>query len=168
MGATGKVNTSRKRFSEVVKGISQFESENGVNFHYARIGVTGLADGDVDVMGVPILWDNAAGTFKPITGAGTAVPTTTRSTLPNGVEFAVIVGDKIGKGVNEEDVTLATASEVELTVLFRGDAAVVKSGLAFDAGADAATKDNFYKALEIARIAVVDDAPDADTFHIAG
>lgn len=213
------VGTGRKMLSELVKGVSTFGEESAVNYVYATVDVEG--SGDVDNIGVPLMWSESDSAFiefapnddweaatayalndvvKPTTQngyeyvcitAGTSNdtegeptwPTTPGATvtetdgvvwlcrnayvgngndspLPNGAHICVTVGAAEGVGFNQADTTLSSTA-VDMTVIYRGEAAVAKDG--FEWGSIAAADQNeFYKALEKQGIKVVDSLTTVD------
>jgi len=72
------------------------------------------------------------------------------SPLPDGTVICITVGAKEGVGFNIEAVTLSS-SATEMSVLFRGEAAVVDGGLIYGTGVEAETN----RALEMNGIVVV-------------
>ncbi len=111
-----------------------------------RYGVDNSADfGDVctkavpvkgsgvfSVIGTPVVWVAASSAFEPYV-AQTLTGLT--SVLPDQAPIGFIVGNAAGYGYNDGDVTLSSTATT-LTVLFRGDASVVESGIAWGASSD--------------------------------
>lgn len=80
----------------------------------------------------------------------------TSSTLKNRSRIAVTVGDLFGVGFNKKDTALS-ATPVNFTVIYRGDAALIKEGFIFGSVA-AADQAEFLTALEDYRITTVSNA----------
>mgnify|MGYP003638981424 CR=1 FL=1 len=112
------VNEGLTQYSQIVKAASKIESEGAGNFHFARVNVVGSV-ADIDIMGLPVVFNGT--NFEPY--AAQDIAAVVASTLPNAAPVALVVGSKMGKGINKEKVTL-TASAVEYTVIFRGEAIV--------------------------------------------
>jgi len=53
--------STRTRLSDLVKGYNQFEDESGVNYCFATVGVEG--SGDVDNIGIPLMYSESDGAF---------------------------------------------------------------------------------------------------------
>ena len=112
----------------------------------ARMGVTASGDfGDVclktvdvkgstaiSLIGTPVVWVAASTAFEPYV-AQTLTGLT--SSLPDQAPIAFIVGNSEGLGHNPGDVTL-TSTATKLTVLFRGDASVIETGISWGASSD--------------------------------
>lgn len=81
------------------------------------------------------------------------------SPLPDGTVFCITVGQKEGLNFNKEDVTLSSTA-TEMTVLFRGEAAVVDGGLEWDSGVAAGNKTEIKRAFEMNGIVVATAATD--------
>lgn len=141
----------RKTYTDVVKGVSDFETEAGVDYHFARADCEGAAA--VEPMGIPMVWVAANSAFEPYLAQ--TIPTTD-SSLPDGSQVCIVVGQKEGKGVNKADVTLNGTSQ-DLTVLYRGQAAVVTEGITWGA-VSAPNKALFVTALEKQGITVISAA----------
>lgn len=151
-------STSRKKLSEVLTAMSSFSSTNAVDFNYATVPVGGT--GTVDNYGVALIYVAGNSRFEPYVAQGdiAAAITAGGSPLKDGSVVAVSVGDFQGKGFNEEDTDLAVA-DAKMTVLYRGDAAILAEGVIWnDAdgyGADAAAQAAFLAQLEAQRITTV-------------
>ena len=78
------------------------------------------------------------------------------SPLANSATVCVTVGNAKGRGFNEADVTLTSAAQ-DMTVLYRGAAAVSPTGMEVS-GIDTDDLASFKKALEASNIAIADDA----------
>ena len=142
--------TERKTYTDVVKGVSKFETEAGVDYHFARATCEGAAV--VEPMGIPMVWVAADSAFVPYLAQ--TIPAT--STLPDASPVCIVVGQVEGKGVNKADVTLSSTSQ-ELTALYRGPAAVVTEGITWGA-VSAPNKALFVTALEKQGITVISAA----------
>jgi hypothetical protein len=112
------VNEGLTQYSQIVKATSKIESEGAGDFHFARVTVVGGV-ADIDIMGLPVVFNGA--NFEPYAAQDLAA--VNASTLPNQSPVAIVVGSKMGKGINKEKVTL-TGSPVEYTVIYRGTAIV--------------------------------------------
>lgn len=205
------VNTSRKQLSELLKGVSKFQNDSAVNYHFASVNAEGA--GAVDNIGTLLKWSNVDSAFKPlvvnadwaattayalgdvvkptaqdgleyvciaagtsggseptfvnIVGGSTVDATVTwlarmpygqdaTSPLPNKASICLSVGAKEGLGFNKTATTLSGTS-VLMTVLFRGEAGVVASGIDFGAIV-AADQAEIKAGLEASGIAVHDSA----------
>ena len=146
---------TRKRLSELVKDYGSFADTAGVDFYFGRVDVKGT--GSVDPIGTPLVWNSVDSAFEVYLAQDIAL-VTTPSSLPNAAPICISVGPRKGKGFNVEDVTLS-ATAVEMTVLFRGVAAVIESGIDWGA-ADTTAKTAFNLELEKQQIVV---APEAET-----
>lgn len=146
------LDTSRKQESEVIAGFSSDNYKMAVNKSFATVTLTGTGKiaplGQVIAFNDSDAWEILSGTTT--VGSGD-------SDLPNGALYAVVVGDKYGRGVNREDVALPA----QVTVMFR-DGAVKAEGLEFGAGADEAAA---HMSLEKQGIVVVASATDVDPSH---
>lgn len=204
--------TTRDKFSELVKAYNKFEDQFGVNYCFATVSVEG--SGDIDNIGVPVMWSESDSAFiefaansdwaaSTVTSLGDVVKPTTQngyeyvcitagttndtegeptwpttpgatvtetdgvvwlcrpaysgnsidSPLPDGAHIAVICGPAEGRGFNYADTTLSSTA-VNMTVIYRGPAALSKSG--FEWGSTvAADQAEFYSALERQGIALV-------------
>ena len=205
--------TARKILSDLVKGVSSIAEDIAVRLNHDTVGVEG--SGDVDNIGIPLLWDETAsaflefvanldrvdstaysvgdivkldtqdgneyvcttagtsdsseGTFNTVIGSettdNTAVWTARKAysmdsvgttPLKNKSRVAVTVGSALGVGFNSSDTTLS-ATPANMTVLFRGDAAIAVEGIDFGAVVSA-DQAEFLSALEDVGITVVDNA----------
>lgn len=59
------VGSTRKVLSALVKGYSKFEGDSGVSYHFARVDVEG--SGDVDNIGIPLIWSETDSAFIEFT-----------------------------------------------------------------------------------------------------
>jgi len=149
----------RKTYTDVVKGASQFENESAVDFHFARADCEGSTT--IAPMGIPMVWVDASSAFEVFIAQ--TIPAAI-SSLPDASPVCVVVGEKEAKGLNRKDITLTGTSQ-DLTVLYRGPAAVVTEGIDFGA-ASAPNIALFKTALEKQNIAVISSAPSADPAYI--
>ncbi len=53
--------STRKRETDLLKGYNKFETESGVNYCFASVDVEG--SGDVDNIGIPLMWSETASAF---------------------------------------------------------------------------------------------------------
>ena len=143
--------TERKSYTDVVKGVSKFENEAGVDYHFARADCEGSTA--IEPIGVPMVWVAASSAFEVYVAQ--AIPTVD-SSLPDGSVVAIVVGQKEGKGVNKADVTLDGTSQ-DLTVLYRGQAAVLNEGITWGA-VSAPNQALFVTALEKQGVTVISAA----------
>lgn len=126
------INEGLKQYSEVVKATSKIEYEGAGDYHFARVEVTGSAT-DLDILGTAVVFNGTE--FEPYVAQDLGAVAT--STLPNGAPVAIVVGDKMGKGINKTKVTLS-GTPVEYTVIFRGPAIVTGTyNAAFSAALEA-------------------------------
>lgn len=150
------LHTERAIYTDVVKGVAKNETEMGVDYHFARADCEG--SGAIEPMGVPMVWVAANTAFEPYIAQ--TIPTTD-SSLPDGSPVCIVVGQIEGKGVNKADVTLSGTSQ-DLTVIYRGAAAVLDEGITWNVGTNAANQLLFRTALEKQGIAVISSATAAD------
>tara|TARA_R110002153_G_scaffold2993_4_gene14188 strand:- start:3113 stop:3559 length:447 start_codon:yes stop_codon:yes gene_type:complete len=121
------VNEGLTQYSQIVKATSKIESEGAGDFHFARVNVVGSV-ADLDIMGLAVVFNGTD--FEPY--AAQNLGAIAASTLPNEAPVAIVVGSKMGKGINKEKVAL-TASAVEYTVIYRGEAIVANLPVAANA-----------------------------------
>lgn len=95
------VNSTRKHLSELVKGVSDIQANQGVNFNYASVDVEG--SGDVNNIGKLLQWSNADSAFKPLVvnadwAASTAysVGDVVKPTTQDGLEYVAVVAGTSG------------------------------------------------------------------------
>ena len=151
-------STSRKKLSDLLKGEDTFAMDNAVDFNYATVDVGGT--GEVDNIGVALIWVNANLQFEVYVAQDIATAIATGgSPLKDGSVVCLSVGSFQGKGENYEDTDLAEA-DAKMTVLYRGDAAVVNEGIIWN-GAAAPAQAAFLTQLESQRITTVEQASDA-------
>ncbi len=117
------INYGRKHLSQVLAGESNYDFENGVNFKFASVIVTGA--GEVDYIGLPLVSDSS-GKFEVY--AAQDIGAVTDSTLPTKAPVCIAMGSALGKGLNKTDADL-DAGDVTMTVLYRGDATIVIEGM---------------------------------------
>lgn len=151
------IANSRPHLSEVLLATSMFQSDSGVDYHFERVTVHAAANTKVSPLGTPVVWNATNDRFE-LLADGYTIPAED-STLPNGAPVAIAVGAAQGVGFNKDDVTV-TAAGTELTVLFRGAAAIVGDAIAYASGVQAATKAVFEKQLEKQGVAVKAAAQD--------
>jgi len=148
-------STGRPILSDLVKGYANFGNENAVRFNFDTVAVEGA--GTTDNIGIPLIWDNASGKFEVYVAQVIAtVISTGGSPLKDGSVLGLSVGDKLGLGMNKEDTNLADAA-AQMTILYRGDAAISETGLVWGS-ADAGAQTAFLAQLELQRITTVDNA----------
>ncbi len=195
--------TARKFLTDLQKAVSNFHDDTKVRFNYETVGVKG--SGDVDNIGIPLLWNETTTAFNVLAAPadwvastayslGDVVKPTTRdgneyvctvagttggseptfsltagsetldatvewtarkayaadgassTTLKNKSRIAVSVGDLFGLGFNKKDTTLS-ATAVNMTVIYRGDASLINEGFIWGSVA-AADQAEFLAALE--------------------
>jgi hypothetical protein len=145
-------STSRKKLSEVLTAQSSFAVVNAVDFNYASVEVG--STGSVDNYGVAFIYVAGNTQFEPYVAQDIAAAITAGgSPLKDGSVIAISVGDFQGKGFNAADTNLAD-TDAKMTVLYRGDAAILKEGIIWN-GADAAAQLLFLAQLEAQRITTV-------------
>lgn len=142
--------TSRKHLSETVAAVSNFGTEQGVNYTYAKVPVKG--SGDIEPIGTPVVWNNATSAYEVYVAQDIAAVAGTPA-LPNGAPIGVTVGTYESVGTNYADVTLSSTA-TEMYVLFRGEAAVKDAGIEWGT-ATAGDQAEFKLQLEKQGIAVV-------------
>jgi hypothetical protein len=126
-------------------------------------------DGNEYVCSIAGTSDAAEPTFATTVGAETADATVTWTTrkayasdtagttpLNNKARIAVTVGDLFGVGFNKQDTALS-ATPVNMTVIYRGEAALINEGFIWGSVA-AADQAEFLSALEDVRITTIDNA----------
>lgn len=86
----------------------------------------------VSVIGTPVVWVAASSAFEPYVDQ---TLTGLTSSLPDQAPIGFIVGTSTAVGDNQGNVTLSSTA-TKLHVLFRGDASVVESGIAWGASTD--------------------------------
>lgn len=128
------LDSGRKCVSEVLAGVSSTEEINGVDYNFARVLVKeGATAGEVVApIGLPLVSDSA-GAFVPYVDQD--ITAVTASTLPDGSPVCVAVGSSKGIGFNKKDITL-DATGVEMVVIFRGEAALIREGIELVEGAE--------------------------------
>jgi len=158
------VSTSRKLLSELIAAEDSFAMDNAVDFNYATVDVG--ASGTVDNIGVAMIWNNSTSEFEPYVAQVIAtVISTGGSPLKDGSVVALSVGNYQGKGFNDEDTDLGGTAP-KMTVLYRGDAAVLEEGIIWN-GADAGAQTAFLAQLEAQRITTTKQAADAAASYLA-
>lgn len=150
------INATQRGFiSNLVAGVSSYEEDTKTNFNLETILVGGTAA--IGAIGIPVIYNEATEVFnvyvaQSISGAITAGG----SPLPDGSVVGVLVGDRFGFGFDKQDVTL-TADGVPMTVLYRGDATILNSGMVWGT-ADATAQAAFLAQLEQQRITTIETA----------
>jgi hypothetical protein len=158
------VSTSRKLESELLAGVDTFAYENAVDFNFQTVAVGGT--GKVDNIGVALIWVDGNSRFEPYVAQNIATAISTGgSPLKDGSVVAVSVGNYQGKGFNDEDTDLAVAGS-KMTVLYRGDAAILNEGVIWN-GAAAPAQALFLAQLEAQRITTTNQAADAAASYLA-
>lgn len=147
MALYGKVDAGRKILSQVLAAKDDLHGRTAVEFQTTAIKVK-AADEVIEPMGIPVVhtasgwkvFDNAETFVDSGTPEAPVPATVTASDLLGGAKVAIIVGDNRGVGYNFEDVKLVAAG-TDVTALYRGDAAILKSGIDFSSvtGGDATT-----------------------------
>ncbi len=86
---------TRTRFSDLVKGYNQFEDESGVNYCFASVDVEG--SGDVDNIGIPLMWSESDSAFIEfavnadwVADTVTAVGDVVKAVAQDGYEYVCI------------------------------------------------------------------------------
>lgn len=158
------LSTSRPILSDLLKGCSDYSSKSATRFNFATVGNVN-SSATIDNIGFPLVWDDTTSRFQEFSNTGqiAAAITANTSPLPNAAPVCVTVGGRSGLGENYEDTDLNLTHK--LTVLFRGDATVVKEGFNWVA-AGGADQLEFYKQLEKQGIAVITDAPESTPTHV--
>jgi hypothetical protein len=153
-----EISKSRKKLSDLLKAEDTFATDNAVDFNYDTVDVGGT--GEVDNIGVALIWNNSTSQFEKYVAQNiTSVISTGGSPLKDGSVIALSVGSYQGKGENYEDTDLADAN-AKMTVLYRGDAAVLKEGIIWN-GAASGAQTAFLAQLEKQRITTATEATDA-------
>lgn len=119
------VSTGRTHLSEVVKGVSDIQSNQGINFHYAPVDVEG--SGDVDPIGLLLKWSNADSAFKPLAPNAARVDSTAyalgdvvRPATHNGLEYvAIAAGTSDASEPTMPTIAGATVADGTVTWLAR-------------------------------------------------
>lgn len=147
--------TGRKYLSELFKGVAPFAQLNGVRFNFATVDVTG--SDSVDNIGIPLIWNNTSSHFEVYVAQDIdTVISTGGSPLPDGSVLGLSVGNFAGLGNNEADTDLSD-SDAQMTLLYRGDAAIVEDEIIWGSAAGPA-QTAFLAQLENQRITTVDNA----------
>lgn len=154
-------STTRTQFSELVKGVTKFGTDSGINYNYASVDVKG--SGDTDNIGIPLVWNNTSTAFEIYDAQD--ISAVTGSPLPGGHPICILVGEAGKLGLNDKDTTLS-ATATEMPVLFRGPAAVVKEGFEW-ASTTTTNQNEFYTQLEIQGIAVTESGTTVVPSYIA-
>jgi hypothetical protein len=143
----------RKIESDLVKGLGRYQEESATNVNFASVTVGGT--GEVETIGLPVIWDDATSKFVLYSAQDIAAAKTANSSpLAGNRVLAVSVGSEFGRGFNRSDVDLST--DPTMTVLYRGDASITVAGIT---GWDAVTnKTEFQKELEAQDFTFVDNA----------
>lgn len=155
------LDTQRKYFSDVVKGVNTPDNSNAMQFNYEGITVTFPTT--VDPIGIPVVW-NDTNTAWEIYGDANAAEiaaaiTANSSTLPNKAPIAIVVGGPLGAGISPVDIDFTAGEDV--TALFRGanNAGVVRDGIDYSQSvASGANQTAFEEQLEKQGIMVIDNA----------
>lgn len=88
---------TRTQYSELVKGTSKFNEEGAVNYNFATVEVKG--SGDIDNIGVPLMWDGSTFVLFAVNAdweADTtyAVGDVVKAVTQNGLEYVcTVAGD---------------------------------------------------------------------------
>lgn len=125
--AFGLIDTGRKELSEVIAA-NPSGWEDGIEWHTVAVPVTGSAT--VAPMGIPVVYNGTE--FEPFLAQDISLATAFTAADGSTFKVAIIVGDHQGVGYNHEDVTLS-GTEITLTALATGKAAVLYSGVDFGA-----------------------------------
>jgi len=106
--------TTRDKYSELVKGYNKFEDQFGVNYSKATVPVEG--SGDVDNIGLPLMWSESDAAFIEfaanadwVADTVTAVGDVVKPTTQNGYEY-------ICTGISGDAKTHATTEPVWPTI----------------------------------------------------
>lgn len=158
------LSTSRKLLSELIAAEDTFAMDNAIDFNYATANVGGT--GSVDNIGVALIYVTGNSRFEPYVAQDiTAAITAGGSPLKDGSVIALSVGNSQGKGFNDADTDLAGTTP-KMTVLYRGDAAILNEGVIWN-GADAGAQTAFLAQLEAQRITTTKQAADAAASYLA-
>lgn len=114
------ISNSRKYLSTYVE---TFTDVGNKEFSFAPVLVKNTATKVFDPIGMPVIWSNtdSAYVFYSNTTLISAVAGT--PLLPDASPVGVVVGSKMGVGINDVDVTV-NSTGVSLYVMFRGPGAV--------------------------------------------
>lgn len=160
----GLQTAPRKDLGEVLTSISKEQEEQGININFGTVAVEGTAT--IAPMGYPIIWSTTAANWVPYIAQTISDADANGSDLPTGARVAIVVGDARGAGFNTEDVTLVNAG-LDLTVIHRGSAGILNSGIEWDAGSNAAAQAAFLAQMEVQGFTVVPEIADAIVNYIA-
>lgn len=152
------VNSSgRKHLTELVVAEGSFSDDTATNFMYDTVTAGDAGVLSIEPIGTPMIWDNGDSRFELyIAQVVATVKATGGSPLSGGSVLALSAGEKEGKGLNKADIDIGTA-DVPITVLYRGDAQILNSGIEW--GATSAPNQALYLAeLALQRIAVASEA----------
>ena len=151
--------TSRRQVSEVLKVVTPFQHDYGINYSFARVMAQGTLT--IDPIGTILIYNGTSTDWEVFVAQDIATEqakSQAANELPDQAILCVTVGTAEGVGKNVADVTLDT-NDQEFTVLFRGPAAI--SALGIDANGSVILDEAFLQ-LEKQGIAIVDDATSAD------
>ncbi len=160
------VGTARRQLSQILKGYSNFEDENAVNYVFATVDVkqgNGGA-GTITPIGTALVWESGVSAFIPYEAGAevaAAIADDDSTIGGGGAVVCVTVGASEGKGFNKVDLSLTTVAQ-DVTVVYRGvsvvkDGPVPKTGgdgIQWDAGVDAGEALLFKNQLERQGVAV--------------
>ena len=97
------VNVGRKHLSELLKGISKFQNDAAVNYHFASIDVEDAGVSSVDNIGTLLRWSDADSAFIPFTVNADWAATTAyaigdvvKPTAQDGLEYVAIAAGTSG------------------------------------------------------------------------
>ena len=137
----------RGYISDVVAGVSFYEEDTKTNFHLETVLVGNATALSIGAFGIPVIWNNTTKVFNVYVAQSISDAVTAGgSPLPDGSVIGVLVGDRFGFGFNKADVAL-TATGVPFTILYRGPATILKTGMVFGTATTTA-QDAFYAQLE--------------------
>lgn len=140
--------------SDLIKGLGEYQEMSTSNVYFKTISV-GLA-GEVDNIGLPVIWDDTAGEFRLYVAQNIATAKATGTSPLAGTRvLALTVGNKFGRGYNNEDTDATVAAD--FTAIFRGNASIVNEGIQWGSAA-APAQALFLKELEDQLFTVVPNA----------
>lgn len=155
----GIVSTSRRQISELLKVVTPFQHDYGINYSFGRVMAQGTLT--INPIGTVLIYNGTSSDWEVFVAQDIAteqLKSQAANELPDNAILCVTVGTYEGVGKNVADVTL-DGTDQEFTVLFRGPAAI--SSLEIDANGSVIL-DEAYLQLEKQGIAIVASATAAD------
>lgn len=118
------VSNTRKFLSNYIAGRKEV---HGTSYCFARVTVNNATTVVVDPIGLPVISDDL-GEYEFYTNTSDISALVNNGAAPDGALVGVVVGSRVGLGVNDEDVSVPSGG-VEMTVLYRGPATVIEDAI---------------------------------------